>query len=142
MTVTTATPATPACSASFQVSGVSAVDLSRVSDPINTGVGFFDHMLDQLNSHAQVGVSVTALACNSSSNNSNSNSNNNNIDDRNRYAEPVEKQAELMVAVGAALGAEIGKLLADKLPSAASGSASLSPVDFAALWMRPWWSAL
>ena len=94
---------------SFALSGVSATDLTKSpSEGINTGVGFFDHMLDQLNSHAQVGIAVTAKA---------KTDGNGTSDDalllsnRNRYADPPERQAELMSAVGAALGSEIGKLV-------------------------------
>mmetsp|Transcript_6637 Transcript_6637/g.14532 ORF Transcript_6637/g.14532 Transcript_6637/m.14532 type:complete len:440 (+) Transcript_6637:110-1429(+) len=90
--------------AAFELSGVSAVDLSKSTAGINTGVGFFDHMLDQLNSHAQVGVSVTAAAS----------APNADLTDRNRHAEPADGQADLMSAVGAALGLEIGELVSSK----------------------------
>ena len=43
----------------FAVSQVECLDLARSSYPISTGVGFLDHMLDQFNSHAQIGVAVT-----------------------------------------------------------------------------------
>jgi imidazoleglycerol phosphate dehydratase HisB len=34
-------------------------DLEKPSGPILTGVGFLDHMVDQFNSHAQIGTSMT-----------------------------------------------------------------------------------
>ncbi len=90
---------------SFIVSDVEAINLGKSSNPINTGIGFFDHMLDQLNSHAQIGVSVKVL---------NSSSNHDALiitEDRNRHAHPPELQEELMSQVATALGTEIRKLI-------------------------------
>eukprot|EP00545_Synedropsis_sp_CCMP1620_P007378 CAMPEP_0119007122 /NCGR_PEP_ID=MMETSP1176-20130426/2785_1 /TAXON_ID=265551 /ORGANISM="Synedropsis recta cf, Strain CCMP1620" /LENGTH=415 /DNA_ID=CAMNT_0006959197 /DNA_START=31 /DNA_END=1275 /DNA_ORIENTATION=+ len=44
---------------SFAVSNVECLDLARSSHPISSGVGFLDHMMDQFNSHAQVGVAIS-----------------------------------------------------------------------------------
>lgn len=46
-------------SAPFAASNVECIDLGRSSHPISSGVGFLDHMMDQFNSHAQVGVAIT-----------------------------------------------------------------------------------
>ena len=50
----------------FTLSNVTCLDTAKSSHPISTGIGFFDHMIDQLNSHAQVGVSVTVTKKNES----------------------------------------------------------------------------
>ena len=110
---------------SFALSGVSATDLTKCpSEGINTGVGFFDHMLDQLNSHAQVGISVTAKAKTEGTVEAAPET------DRNRYADPPERQAELMSAVGDALGCEIGKLVeATKAKEHGRSSRFCCPLD-------------
>ena len=46
-------------SSEFVVSNVECLDLAKSSHPISTGIGFLDHMIDQFNSHAQVGVAIT-----------------------------------------------------------------------------------
>lgn len=109
---------------SFALSGVSATDLTKCpSEGINTGVGFFDHMLDQLNSHAQVGISVTAKAKTEGTVEAPET-------DRNRYADPPERQAELMSAVGDALGSKIGKLVeATKAKEHGRSSRFCCPLD-------------
>mmetsp|Transcript_16343 Transcript_16343/g.46926 ORF Transcript_16343/g.46926 Transcript_16343/m.46926 type:complete len:468 (-) Transcript_16343:2347-3750(-) len=121
MTATTETTPTTG----FELSGVSATDLTKApSEGINTGVGFFDHMLDQLNSHAQVGVSVTATGGDGTSDDALLL-----LSDRNRYADPPERQADLMSAVGDVLGAEIGKLVAATQKNAPESSSSSSSGD-------------
>jgi len=45
----------------FAVSDVYCHDATKSAYPISTGIGYLDHMIDQLNSHAQVGVSVTVI---------------------------------------------------------------------------------
>mmetsp|Transcript_16415 Transcript_16415/g.20059 ORF Transcript_16415/g.20059 Transcript_16415/m.20059 type:complete len:444 (-) Transcript_16415:195-1526(-) len=108
---------------SFKLSNVEAIDLSKSSNPINTGIGYFDHMLDQLNSHAQVGISVTVSKANENGNNNDNGSNN--IEDRNRYSNPPELQEDLMTQVGSAIGMEISKLI----PSTATKSRFCCPLD-------------
>jgi imidazoleglycerol-phosphate dehydratase len=50
----------------FQVSNVDFIGLSKSTHPISTGIGFLDHMIDQLNSHAQIGVSISVFAADDS----------------------------------------------------------------------------
>lgn len=81
---------------SLAISHIEVLDLAKSAHKISTGVGFFDHMLDQLNSHAQIGVAVTVSGEAS--------------DSKNRHAD--EKiQENLMKLVGNALGEKIKELL-------------------------------
>jgi len=76
--------------------GLKVTDLfvkNLVKGKAHTGVGFLDHMLDQFNSHAQIGVGLTIDAS----------------EDRNALAK--SNQNELMRVVGTALGQEFKKLL-------------------------------
>jgi imidazoleglycerol-phosphate dehydratase len=76
--------------------------LGKAEHGISTGIGFFDHMLDQLNSHAQVGVSVTVSAPGIVATED--------VDTgKNRHASL--NQPELMATVGTALGAKLKQLL-------------------------------
>ncbi len=94
----------------FVLSNVGASNLAKSSNPISTGIGFFDHMLDQLNSHAQIGVSVTATNVSS--------------DDKNRHADQ-DLQEKLMSDVGKAIGTE----LKDLIPSGSTSSRFCCPLD-------------
>lgn len=84
----------------LSVSHVECVNLGRSPHPISTGVGFLDHMIDQLNSHAQVGVSATVRR-----------SDDENVDEANRHAGDAASQLELVSAVGRALGAKLRDVL-------------------------------
>lgn len=89
----------------FVLSKVNCINLSKCSDPINTGIGFFDHMLDQLNSHAQVGISVTVDTL--------ENNGSTDFSDHNRYADPVESQDEIVRLVGQSIGSKIKSLFSN-----------------------------
>ena len=84
----------------FKVSA-SVLDLKK-PDPkvLDTGIGFFDHMLDQLNSHAQVGVSVEVKRLGENVEESS---------DKNRFANSDQK--EIVEIVGDALGCGIQNIL-------------------------------
>jgi imidazoleglycerol-phosphate dehydratase len=43
----------------FTTTQVVCVDLKKVSEGIHTGIGFLDHMMDQIYSHGQIGVGMT-----------------------------------------------------------------------------------
>jgi len=42
----------------FSVSHLKVINEGKAGVPILTGIGFFDHMIDQFNSHAQIGVGL------------------------------------------------------------------------------------
>jgi imidazoleglycerol-phosphate dehydratase len=81
----------------FSVSNLKVINEAKPGVPILTGIGFFDHMLDQFNSHAQIGV---GLQVDMSSNGSGGD--NAPIDNKNRWA--TTNQVELCETVGSALG--------------------------------------
>lgn len=78
-------------------------DLIKPSGRISTGVGFLDHMIDQFNSHAQIGVSLEMGAAE--------------IDNDHAYERTNrvngEDQKELLEHVGVLLGAQFKRLLAE-----------------------------
>jgi imidazoleglycerol-phosphate dehydratase len=82
---------------SYEISNVECLNLEKSTHSISTGVGFLDHMLDQFNSHAQVGVAVSVVAAET------------NTEDHNRYA--AYSQETLQNQVGAALGAQLKTIL-------------------------------
>ncbi|KAL7453068.1 hypothetical protein ACHAWC_007108 [Mediolabrus comicus] len=96
----------------FTLSDVACIDTAKSPHPISTGIGFFDHMIDQLNSHAQIGVSVTVTKNGDSSNGSN---NSHSFEVVNRYAN--EDQGLIMGQVGAALGSQLKELVNKKSSS-------------------------
>jgi imidazoleglycerol-phosphate dehydratase len=80
----------------FTISNVETINLGHANHAISTGIGFFDHMLDQFHSHAQIGVAVTVAGEEGGAN---------------RHAN-VE-QSELLSQVGKQLGISIHTLLED-----------------------------
>ena len=102
----------------FHLENVAAINLGKSKNKISTGIGFFDHMLDQFNSHAQIGVSVEVSRDNVNVDvpgeiiSRGVNGSNEDVHlSKNRYAEPVEMQNLLMEQVGEALGCEIKIIL-------------------------------
>ena len=80
----------------FTISNVETINLGSTIHSISTGIGFFDHMLDQFHSHAQIGLALTVSG---------------EEDGVNRNAN-VE-QSELLAQVGQQLGSSIQSLLTD-----------------------------
>jgi imidazoleglycerol-phosphate dehydratase len=82
---------------SFAISNVECLNLEKSTLPISTGVGFLDHMLDQFNSHAQLGVAISVATVGTTA------------EDHNRHA--CHSQETLQSLVGAALGAQLRSVL-------------------------------
>jgi hypothetical protein len=84
---------------------------------ISTGIGFLDYMIDQFNSHAHIGISLTVGVGDTINK------------DHNRFK---DEQHDVMIATGAALGDEFKRLLIFLW---------LVQASLAVLWMRHWSSA-
>lgn len=82
----------------FAVEKITVQDLAKSKELISCGVGFLDHMIDQFNSHAQVGVSLTVSSLDGFKD-----------EGRNRFAS--QNQEQLMKLVGITMGKEFQKLL-------------------------------
>merc|ERR1719362_1737258 len=79
------------------------------NNTISTGIGFFDHMLDQLRSHAQLNITVFVDLFDNINDTHCFDANN--LEYKNRHAFPKYRQNELMIIVGSSLGRNIQKLL-------------------------------
>lgn len=96
----------------FLVSNVECLDLAKSSHPISTGIGFLDHMIDQFNSHAQVGVAITI---------------NEITDDHNRHSSM--DQSILMPLCGSELGTKLRVILHDANVPVGASSRFCCPLD-------------
>jgi imidazoleglycerol-phosphate dehydratase len=100
----------------FSVNSICVNDLQpAAAGCISSGIGYLDHMIDQFNSHAQIGVSLTVV---SSSQSSLSSKNVSKEDHHNRHATATHQKA-VMACVAQALGEEFRRLLL--LRNASSG---------------------
>lgn len=100
----------------FSISNLKVVNEAKAGVPILTGIGFFDHMLDQFNSHAQIGVGLQVdLELNLNNDEEHAP-----IDNKNRWA--TTNQVQLCETVGAALGSAMYTelRLSDKVDGAES----------------------
>mmetsp|Transcript_11798 Transcript_11798/g.14708 ORF Transcript_11798/g.14708 Transcript_11798/m.14708 type:complete len:448 (+) Transcript_11798:94-1437(+) len=84
----------------FTLSDVGVYNLEKPSHHPNTGIGFFNHMLDQITSHAQVGISITVTKT----------ENDDDLSDMNRYRDYPD-QSDILSLVGSRLGKELSTLL-------------------------------
>ena len=99
-------------------------DAGEKKVPIRTGIGYLDHMLDQLNSHAQVGVGLIVAAADADSDaseGSDINSTMSSYDDPNWLA--GYNQVELCTLVGRSLGEALHRDILSKR----EGAKDLSP---------------
>lgn len=96
---------------SFTVSNVECLNLKSSCHPISSGIGFLDHMIDQFNSHAQIGVSISI--------------NGTTIADHNRNADT--DQSVLLPLCGFELGKRL-RLILNDVPMGAS-SRFCCPLD-------------
>jgi hypothetical protein len=110
-------PHVRAMSSLFIVSNVECLDLAKSPHGISTGCGYLDHMLDQFNSHAQVGVAISVAT--------NGDDASCDVDNRNRFASHAQK--DLQASVGAALGTQLKSLLT-RVPDGAT-SRFCCPLD-------------
>ena len=100
----------------FSISLLSCEDCCKPSQgPIRTGVGFLDHMVDQFNSHAQIGISLQVSSSVSPPISSNEQDFKSHSDYINRFAEL--DQGELQSLVGGTLGTEFRRLLEQAYPA-------------------------
>lgn len=104
-------------SSRFNANIVICEDLKKPDGPILTGIGFLDHMVDQFNSHAQIGTTMTIadFADNAGD-----------VQDRNRHAD--HEQGKLMSLVGTKLGLEFKRLL-EESPHTGTTSRFCCPLD-------------
>lgn len=109
----------------FTLSNVACIDTAKSPYPISTGIGFFDHMIDQLNSHAQIGVAVTVTKNNGAS--SVADCDKHSFEFVNRYAD--EDQGVIMGQVGAALGSQLKELVYKGEQSDSRTSRFCCPLD-------------
>jgi imidazoleglycerol-phosphate dehydratase len=117
-------------SARFNADLVICEDLAKPSGPIQTGVGFLDHMIDQLNSHAQIGVSLVIgnFAVPTTTDEETASA-----ADINRHKNDQEK---LMRLVGSKLGSEIRTLVAAAATTPRQESHFSCPLDEALVECR------
>jgi imidazoleglycerol phosphate dehydratase HisB len=113
--------------ATFHVQNAVCANEAKVAVPILTGIGYLDHMIDQWNSHAQVGVGleVSLLTALEEENNGELKVD---VDaDHNRFA--GENQVQLCAAVGKALGQQLRKVLISAPKTSPSESRFCCPLD-------------
>jgi len=116
---------------SFVVKNIACVNEAKAGVPILTGIGYLDHMIDQWNSHAQVGVGLevfdTVGRAIEKGKLGTKNTSNDEHADRNQLASG--NQVELCTTVGHALGAELKKVILSTKDTSPSHSRFCCPLD-------------
>jgi imidazoleglycerol-phosphate dehydratase len=134
----------------FRVSYISCSDCAKANRPIRTGVGFLDHMVDQFNSHAQIGIALQIVQGGGCEDESSSevavstdavaDSSSTSHDDAfiNRFA--TFDQKALQTLVGAVIGQEFRQLLEKAMAATTTTSSRTShfacPLDEALVLCR------
>lgn len=112
---------------SFAVKNIACVNEAKAGVPILTGVGYLDHMIDQWNSHAQVGVGLEVVDTSDAVTKKQKLETDDEHADRNQFAS--SNQVELCKAVGEALGAELKKVIAATKDTSPTSSRFCCPLD-------------
>jgi len=116
---------------SFAVKNIACVNEAKAGVPILTGIGYLDHMIDQWNSHAQVGVGLeifdTVGTAPEKDGLATENLSVKDHTDRNQFASG--NQVELCRAVGHALGLELKKIIFFTKDTSPSHSRFCCPLD-------------
>ena len=112
---------------SFSVKNIACVNEAKAGVPILTGVGYLDHMIDQWNSHAQVGVGLEVVDTSDAVTKKQKLETDDEHADRNQFAS--SNQVELCKAVGEALGAELKKVIAATKDTSPTSSRFCCPLD-------------
>lgn len=105
-------------SARYNTDAISCEDLQKPEAPILTGLGFLDHMIDQFNSHAQIGISMTVA---------NLAEGDVDVFERNRHAS--SDQGKLMSLTGSRIGAEFKRLVDQAGVAVGQNSRFACPLD-------------
>jgi len=113
--------------ATFHVRNAVCANEAKVAVPILTGIGYLDHMIDQWNSHAQVGVGLEVSLCTALEKEKDGESKVDLEADHNRFA--GENQVQLCAAVGKALGQQLRKVLISAPKTSPSESRFCCPLD-------------
>ena len=112
---------------SFAVKNIACVNEAKAGVPILTGIGYLDHMIDQWNSHAQVGVGLEVVDTLGAVPKKQKLDTDDEHADRNQFA--GSNQVELCKAVGEALGAELKAVIAATKDTSPTSSRFCCPLD-------------
>lgn len=99
----------------FAITNVECLNLASSSHPISTGIGFLDHMIDQFNSHAQVGVAITVNEIITT--------------DKHHNRHSSMDQSVLLPLCGSELGLKLKRMLNDSNVPAGRSSRFCCPLD-------------